>query len=118
MILDDFCLLPAWLCYVIMNVRNLESHMHIADRCAPRKGANGGENFILQALQAWTSLHEYHDTWAHLNGLLHTSLPSVCMCAYASVLSMLGKGSINFFPSFVPSNRKVNRSRANEYSQE
>jgi hypothetical protein len=29
MILDDFCLL----CYVMVNVRNLESLMHIADRC-------------------------------------------------------------------------------------
>jgi hypothetical protein len=37
MIYDDFCLLPAWFCYVIIHVRNLESHMHIADRCAPWK---------------------------------------------------------------------------------
>jgi hypothetical protein len=51
MILDDFCLLPACFCYEIINVRNLESHMHIADRCAPRKRANGAEKFILQALQ-------------------------------------------------------------------
>jgi hypothetical protein len=28
MILYDFCLLHAWFCYVIVNVRNLESHMH------------------------------------------------------------------------------------------
>jgi hypothetical protein len=33
MILDDFCLLPAWFCYVMINVRNLESLMHIANRC-------------------------------------------------------------------------------------
>jgi hypothetical protein len=51
MILDDFCLLPALFCYVIINVRNLESHMHIANRYAPRKIANGAENPILQALQ-------------------------------------------------------------------
>jgi hypothetical protein len=33
---------------------------------------------------AWTNLHEtwyvYHGTWADLNGLLHESLPSVCVC--------------------------------------
>jgi hypothetical protein len=51
MILDDFCLLPAKFCYVIINARNLESHMHIADRCVPRKIADGAENLILQALQ-------------------------------------------------------------------
>jgi hypothetical protein len=51
MILDDFCLLPAWFCYVIINVRNLESLMHIANWCAPRKIASGAENPILQALQ-------------------------------------------------------------------
>jgi hypothetical protein len=37
MILDDFCLLPAWFCYVIINVRHMKSLMHIANRCAPRK---------------------------------------------------------------------------------
>jgi hypothetical protein len=42
MILYGFCLLPAWFCYV--NVRNLESHMHIADRCAPRENGNGAED--------------------------------------------------------------------------
>jgi hypothetical protein len=51
MILDDFCLLPAWFCYVSINIRNLESLMHIANRCAPRKIASGTENPILQAVQ-------------------------------------------------------------------
>jgi hypothetical protein len=41
--LDDFCLLPARFSYVIINVRNLESYMHIADRCEPRKTADGAE---------------------------------------------------------------------------
>jgi hypothetical protein len=49
--LDDFCLLPARFCYLIINIRNLESHMHIANRYAPRKIANGAENPVLQALQ-------------------------------------------------------------------
>jgi hypothetical protein len=51
MILDDFCLLPALFCYVIINVRNFESFMHIANRCALPKIANGAENPVLQALQ-------------------------------------------------------------------
>jgi hypothetical protein len=50
MILYDFCLLPAWFCYVFVNVRNLESHMHI-DRCAPCKTVNGAKNLNLQTLQ-------------------------------------------------------------------
>jgi hypothetical protein len=37
-----------------------------------------------QLLNAWTHLYEiwyvYHGTWANLNCLLHTSLPSVCVC--------------------------------------
>jgi hypothetical protein len=49
MILDDFCLLPVWFCYVIINVRNLENHMHIANRCAPWKIAKGAKNPILQS---------------------------------------------------------------------
>jgi hypothetical protein len=40
MILDDVCLLPARFCYAIINVRNLESLMHIANLCEPRKIAN------------------------------------------------------------------------------
>jgi hypothetical protein len=51
MILYDFCLLPALFCYVIVNVRNLESHMNITDRRAPRKTAKDAKNLILQALQ-------------------------------------------------------------------
>jgi hypothetical protein len=50
MIFYDFCLLLACFHYEIINVWNLESHMHIADRCAPRKSTNGAENLILQAL--------------------------------------------------------------------
>jgi hypothetical protein len=50
MILDDFCLLHARFCYEIVKW-NLESHMHIANRCELRKISNGAENLILQALQ-------------------------------------------------------------------
>jgi hypothetical protein len=36
-----------------------------------------------QLLYGWTSLYEawyvYHGTWAHLNGAIHKSLPSVCV---------------------------------------
>jgi hypothetical protein len=50
MILDDFCLLPAWFCHVIINVRHMKSLMHISNRCALRKIANGAENLTLQSL--------------------------------------------------------------------
>jgi hypothetical protein len=41
MILDVFRLLPEWFCYVIVNVQNLKSHMHMADWCVSREIANG-----------------------------------------------------------------------------
>jgi hypothetical protein len=51
MIVNDFCLSSVQLCYVVVNVWNLESHIHVTGRCAPREIANGEENLILQALQ-------------------------------------------------------------------
>jgi riboflavin transporter FmnP len=50
-ILDGFCLLPAWFCYVIIDVQNLESLMHITKRYTPWKIASGAESPILQYLQ-------------------------------------------------------------------
>jgi hypothetical protein len=51
MILDDICLLPAWFCYVIINVQNLENLVHIVNWYVPWKIANGAEKPILHALQ-------------------------------------------------------------------
>jgi hypothetical protein len=51
MILYDFCLFPAQLCYIIINAQNIESLMQFADRRVPWKIANGAENLVLQALQ-------------------------------------------------------------------
>jgi hypothetical protein len=51
MILYDFCLFPAELCYIIVNVRNIESLMQFADRRVPWKIDNGAENLVLQAQQ-------------------------------------------------------------------
>jgi hypothetical protein len=51
MILDDFCLLPAWFCYVIINVWHMKRFVHISNLCAFRKIASGAENLILQSLQ-------------------------------------------------------------------
>jgi hypothetical protein len=45
----------------------------------------------------------HHGTWAHLNGLLYKSLPSVCVYVYS--LPLLGNGS-------------VTRSCGNEYTQQ
>jgi hypothetical protein len=51
-----------------------------------------------QLLIAWASLYEtwyvHHDTWAHLNGVLHKSLPSVCVSLCVSLLSLLGNCSV------------------------
>jgi hypothetical protein len=55
-----------------------------------------------QLLNAWTNLFEtryvrvgiYHGTWAHLNGILHKSLPSVCVSVYVSLLLLQGNGSV------------------------
>jgi hypothetical protein len=44
-------------------------------------------------LNAWTNLYEtwyaYHGTWAHLNGVLHKSLPSVCVsvCVFPLIVA-------------------------------
>jgi hypothetical protein len=53
-------------------------------------------------LNAWTDLYE---TWyVHImesepiNGVLHESLPSVCVSVCVSFLSLLGNGSVNTFP--------------------
>jgi hypothetical protein len=46
MILYDFCLLPAQFYYMIVYVRKVESHVQIADRCAPWKISNGAENLV------------------------------------------------------------------------
>jgi hypothetical protein len=50
-ILYDLCSLLSQFSYVIINIRYLESHVQLADRCAPRKFANSVENLVLQALQ-------------------------------------------------------------------
>jgi hypothetical protein len=56
-------------------------------------------------LNAWTNLYETwyvcHGTWAHLSGVLHKSLPSVCVSLCVSVLLLLGKGSVKCIPPFV-----------------
>jgi hypothetical protein len=36
MILNDFCLFPAYFRYEIIDIRNLELRMHIPDRFGPR----------------------------------------------------------------------------------
>jgi hypothetical protein len=63
-----------------------------------------------QILNAWTSLyvtwHAYHDTWAHLNGVLRKSLPSLCVSMFI-LLSLLGKRSVNTFPQqWIPATKE------------
>jgi hypothetical protein len=46
-------------------------------------------------------MYIYHGTWAHLNGVLHKSLPSVCASICISLLSLLGNGSVKCIPHFI-----------------
>jgi hypothetical protein len=50
MILDDFCLLPAWFCYVTINVRYMKSLMHIANRCVPRNPEYNGFCWMMKSI--------------------------------------------------------------------
>jgi hypothetical protein len=60
-------------------------------------------------LNAWTKLYKtwyvYHGTWAHLNCVLHKSLPPVCVSGCVSLLSLLGKGSVKCIPPFIARQR-------------
>jgi hypothetical protein len=47
----------------------------------------------------------YHGTWAHLNGVLHKSLPSVCVSVCVAFPSLLGKVSVNCIPPFISRQR-------------
>jgi hypothetical protein len=53
---------------------------------------------LYQPLNTSTSLYEtwylYQNTWAHLNGVLHKSLPLVCVALCVSLQSLLGNGSV------------------------
>jgi hypothetical protein len=62
-------------------------------------------------LNASTNVYEtlyvrvYHCTRAHLNGVLHKSLPSFCVSVCISLLSLLGKGSVKCIPPFIARQR-------------
>jgi hypothetical protein len=43
----DFCLLPAQLCYIILYIQRVETCVQIADGCAPWKISSGVENLVL-----------------------------------------------------------------------
>jgi hypothetical protein len=62
-----------------------------------------------QLLNASTNLYEtryvYHDTRAHLNGVLHKSLPSVCMSVCVSLLPLVRTGSVKCIPPFIARQR-------------
>jgi hypothetical protein len=49
-VLYEFCLLPGWFCYIIINVWYTECLMQFTDRCPPWKIVSGAENIVLQAL--------------------------------------------------------------------
>jgi hypothetical protein len=49
-----------------------------------------------QSLLNFWNLH--HGTWTHFNGVLHKSLPPVCVHVCASLISLLGNDSVNTYP--------------------
>jgi hypothetical protein len=55
-----------------------------------------------QLLNAWTNLYEtfyvYHGNLVHLDGVLHKSLPSVCVSVCATLLSLQSNGSVKYIP--------------------
>jgi hypothetical protein len=51
MIVYDLCMLPARFRYIIAYIWKVESHVQIADQCAPWKISNGSENLVYQAVQ-------------------------------------------------------------------
>jgi hypothetical protein len=53
--------------------------------------------FEWQNQSLWNMVHIY-GTWAYLNGVLHKSLPSVCVSVCVSLLPLLGKGSVKGTP--------------------
>jgi hypothetical protein len=57
-----------------------------------------------QLLNAWTNLYAtryvYHGIWAHLNGVRHKFLSSVCVSLCVSILSLKGNCSVNCIPPF------------------
>jgi hypothetical protein len=57
---------------------------------------------LQQLLNNWTNLYEtwyvYYTNWIHLNGVLHKSLPSVCVSICLPCLSLLGNDWVNTFP--------------------
>jgi hypothetical protein len=57
-----------------------------------------------ELLNAWNNLYEtwyaYHGTWAHLNGILYKSLPSVWVSVCVCPLLLKGNGLVKCIPPF------------------
>jgi hypothetical protein len=66
-------------------------------------------------LNTWASFYETwyscHGTWAQLKSVLHKSFSSVCVSLCVSLLSLLGKSSINCISPFLLGNGCVNLSQ-------
>jgi hypothetical protein len=55
--------------------------------CSPSQLSNASFNF-------YETRYVYNGTWTHFNGVLHKSLPSICVCICIA-LSLLDNGSVN-----------------------
>jgi hypothetical protein len=51
LVYDSFCLCPVTCSYIVIHLRNFDSHMQFADWCALVKISNSAEYSVLQALQ-------------------------------------------------------------------
>jgi hypothetical protein len=49
MILYLLCLLPVQFCYIIVYIRKIESHVQIADGCAPWKVSSDAEDLFCRS---------------------------------------------------------------------
>jgi hypothetical protein len=79
--LNDLRPPPAQVRHAIVNARNLENHLHIADRRASWEIANGAENPTLQAPKfacRYVHFYVYYEIWTQL---LRFGKTTACMSA-------------------------------------
>jgi hypothetical protein len=87
MVLDDLCLFPAKFCCVILQVRNFESYMQIADMCVPVKLASSVEKYRVSI----ACLKEFRDVVA-----IDMSLHPSCRTGWSAVRVAAGASTILF----------------------
>jgi hypothetical protein len=67
---------------------------HICYLCLCKLSSPLAFEWLNQFYETW---YVYHGTWAHLSGVLHKSLPSVCVSICIFAIPLLGIGCVNTF---------------------